>query len=460
MEASPDPFDELGLLGPRRQIFVRFGDVEVGPASKNARFTTGLNQAPTASFTLDLAYAPAGPLDLQSVVELGTREGEEHLLFSGNVVSARPADQRVEIEASGAVWLQESLVGGFVSSRMPAPEIIHAMARSAGMAETQLNIEGLEGLPLEVFEVLAPVEGVRVSRATRMGQITFLPRDQAKNGLGGLGPPEEMAEDFLDADCHALALVTATRVLDAEEIGLAGIDLVLSWLATRARYGLAWLPDGQPQAYERLARRSDPLRNDTVSVRGLRTRRHWLRTVDVHLPERNLDLEADPLLLKPALAPRLTVQEQQALLAIRRAATSTDPVAKVTAFSEALEFYVGGLEFKEVATKAERKVLRKAVPDELPDDVQRRAKKALDNINLRPLLERLRLVSEAEGVALSEGEWQLIEKIRRARNASVHGAGARPPHPEELDLGVSLLARLLVFRVARRTRRKNFSELG
>ena len=413
----------------------------------------GLNKMPLARLRLDLALAPAGPLDYQSVVRLGRQHaGEDTTYFSGAVVRADPQGSQVEMECVGIPAMQEAVIGALVTTRLPIEEHFHVLSRSAGLPETQVNIAGLDRMPLEVFEVVVPVRGVTVRDPTRVGRVTLVPSETGTTVLGTTAVSDELAEEFSAADCHALTLVTARRTLDAEDAALADIDAALGWLVARARYGLAWLPDGQPQRYHRESRRSRPVRLDLVAVRGLRTGRQWLRSVGPRTQEAVLDLADDPLLTTPRLTAELTVQERQALLAVERASTSNDAVAAATAFSEALEFYVGGVEFPDVYTRDQRKRLCAAVPDDLPPDVQRRAKRALTHLNQRPLLERLRLVTNRDGVPLSEGEWHLIKDIRQTRNAGVHGSGAAIPAPERLELAVSLLARFLVFRIANRHR--------
>jgi hypothetical protein len=63
---------------------------------------------------------------------------------------------------------------------------------------------------------------------------------------------------------------------------------------------------------------------------------------------------------------------------------------------------------------------------------------------------RLRAAGESDGVMLSPAEWELLSRLRRVRNESVHGAQHTTVGDADLDLGVSILARLLLHRAHRR----------
>lgn len=98
--------------------------------------------------------------------------------------------------------------------------------------------------PTWTFEVIAPVDGLTVDRTVDFAGIRFLPQAVGVRAISGLDVGDEMREGF-EASAYALALVTAARALDAEERGLAKVDLALAWLTVRLRYGLATLPDGR-----------------------------------------------------------------------------------------------------------------------------------------------------------------------------------------------------------------------
>ncbi len=248
---APDAdLDALGLLAGRRTTSVRFGAIEVGPALKGAHMTSAMNKMPDADLVLDVERTTTPPDyfgGLAVVVEDG---GQRIPRFTGSVVSASPTGDGVSVRALGGISLAESLIGGMTSRGLPNFELVYVLARSGGLRDEQLNIEGLDTLPRETFEVTAPIDGVELDRAVDFAGVRFLPPDVAARVLAALDASEDLRAAF-EAPAYALALVTAERTLAAEEQGLMEIDVALAWLTARLRYGLATLPDGLPLAFER-----------------------------------------------------------------------------------------------------------------------------------------------------------------------------------------------------------------
>jgi hypothetical protein len=54
-----------------------------------------------------------------------------------------------------------------------------------------------------------------------------------------------------------------------------------------------------------------------------------------------------------------------------------------------------------------------------------------------------------EMVPISDGEVELLWKLRKLRNDVVHGRRSDVPAPEDVDYAMSIVARMLVHRVAR-----------
>jgi hypothetical protein len=74
----------------------------------------------------------------------------------------------------------------------------------------------------------------------------------------------------------------------------------------------------------------------------------------------------------------------------------------------------------------------------------------LDQLNDPPLMERLRLALEFDGLSLTQGEFAVLRRLRAVRNPAQHGT--TPPLPDDDDLirGWSIIARMLVYRAAAR----------
>jgi len=449
-DSEKSDLDALGLIAARSGTHVAFGDVITSPAVSNLKSQTTLNDVPTAGLRLDLLLTGGQPIDYMAPVRLGRVEAGSHsLLFTGNALSATPSAEQVDVSLNAMPELRESRVGEFATWRVPVPEHFHVLSRSAGLTDEQINIEGLDSLPRELFEIATPVRGIVVDTPVPVGGVRFLPSAVMEPALRALEVPEEFADPFTDADGAVLAFATAQRMLDAEEDGIAELDFVLSWLTARARYALTRWPDRTPRRYLRAAARALPQRGALVWVRGLATGRQWIRNRDPIAAESQLDLDPGRRAASQAPPRDLTLQERQALISLRRAAGASDQIQAVTALWEAIEFYVAGVSPPADFDDATLRSLRKRLPSGLAPRLRERVVMAVNRLNEPPLLTRLREATERDGVPLSDGEWQLLSALRRARNATTHGGGGTAVGPDDLRRGVSLVARLLLYRAQR-----------
>jgi hypothetical protein len=271
---------------------------------------------PSAKLVLDLGQTP-GPIDYFAGLAIVAHYGERRIpRFTGSVVSAGPRDEGLEVDAHGAVALAEGLIGGMVTRGVPTNELVHVVTRSAGFSEEQINIQGFPKPPRETFEVVVPIDGLEVDEPTTFAGVRFLPAARGSRALGTLevGP---RLRDVFDAPAYAFVPATATRMIDAEEAGLAAVDLALAWLTTRLRYGMSSLPDGRLLQFARNESLVAVAHRDLVSVRGLLTGRHWVRRPEVLQPERSLSLAPNRPRLEQDL-PDLSLQDRQAILALAR----------------------------------------------------------------------------------------------------------------------------------------------
>jgi hypothetical protein len=313
-----------------------------------------------------------------------------------------------------------------------------------------LKIEGLAELPRETFEAVIPIDGVAIDAASHFGGVMLLPADIGLRSIAGLDIQDELRVAF-EAPAYALALVTTTRMFDAEEKGLAAVDLALAWLTAQLRYGLTHLPDGTLLKFDRKESLAQPVRRDVVFVRGLTTLRQWVRRprsakqarfIAPTNTERSLDHNL----------PSLTLQDQLALLALSRATREPDALAQVQALWEAIEFYASGASVSHLFARSECKVVRKAIRDALPalsQERQERVDHAIGQLNNAPLLIRLRKTLDDESVPIADGEIDLLWKLRNLRNDVVHGRKSELPAPEDVEYAVSIVSRMMVYRVAR-----------
>ncbi|MCW2975028.1 MAG: hypothetical protein JWM06_309, partial [Actinomycetia bacterium] len=160
-----------------------------------------------------------------------------------------------------------------------------------------------------------------------------------------------------------------------------------------------------------------PRRGQVVAVEGLSSGRCWVRVPDDRTPPLDLTLSSTGA---PRLDAELTLPERQALIAWRRAAGERDPVAAVTALSDALEFYAAGVSASQLFTGEELKALIERIPtlEQHKTKVVRDAICRLNNAPLKSLIEAIK----RDGTMLSPAELDFLwKRIRTARNHVVHG---------------------------------------
>jgi hypothetical protein len=345
---------------------VQFGSVDASAALRGGNVHRALNLRPTVEIDLDAA-APTIPLvDYASTVIVSVREsGAEVRQFTGSVVRATPTGEHLHLHCQTGPSLTERRIPEFSHIAVPGVDLIYALLRDGGVPKDRMQLDGLDELPVEVFEVAVPVNGVVVTQPVTVGSVRLVP---ARAGIAAVRhlADSPLHKQFATASTHAVAYTTASRMLDAEAAGISEIDTALAWLTVRSRYSLALLPDGSSPAWSRDSVLTSPTRGVLVAVRGLRTRRSWLRRPGFTLQQPDIDLgDAMTSILRPSLGHQLAVTRRQALLACTRAATETDPISRVTALWEAIEFYVSDTAVPELFTSAERKAIMKQLPKNL-----------------------------------------------------------------------------------------------
>ena len=74
---------------------------------------------------------------------------------------------------------------------------------------------------------------------------------------------------------------------------------------------------------------------------------------------------------------------------------------------------------------------------------------AIGRLNSAPLKNRLIEAIKRDGTVLSPAELDFLwKRVRATRNHAVHGKGGEPPTLPEIEMALSLVARLLVHRIA------------
>jgi hypothetical protein len=238
-------------------------------------------------------------------------------------------------------------------------------------------------------------------------------------------------------------------MLDAEEQGLREIDEALAWIVTRARYGAALLPDGAPQHFKRVDGLVEAHRSQVVLVRALGSQRSWSRETGGPRTGKSLVLDRDHAFLAGSEA--LHIQDdrtRQAVLALARATTEVDPLARVGALWEAVEFFVGRTTVPKLFTKEDRQAIVAALPETLSARQRARVERLVDQqLNDLPLRTKLEAVLDREHIPHSDDEIETLFGLRVSRNKALHGQGRVAPTTEELQQAMAFVARMLVHRL-------------
>jgi hypothetical protein len=178
--------------------------------------------------------------------------------------------------------------------------------------------------------------------------------------------------------------------------------------------------------------------------------RGWLRTPWASETVSPLCIDPEDASWLPPRSVTATLQDRQALLACARAASESDPLQRVQALWEAIEFYVSGVAPPTLFDSAQAKRVRKAIPGDVDPALRQRALDLLAKINEAPLMARLNEAVRRDGVPVAESELVLLRSLRDARNDAVHGRSPALPHPDEIAHAVSVVSRMLLYRLSRR----------
>ncbi len=426
------------------QRSVQFGPVDVSNTLIEAHTESGLGATSAGTFKFDFGESAEIPDYFGELCVAMIYQGKSWPIFTGSVTEAVPAADWVTVRAVGAQQLQEHIVSDMVYKNVSTPELIYVLARSSGIRHDRLNIDGMKSLQEETFEIVVPVDGVVTGRITEFAGVEFLSADYVMEP--GLEISDKQRAEFT-ATAYARASIMASTMLEAEEKGLAAIGVALSWLTVQLRCGAAMLPLGESLPFTRQEALACPSRRDQVTVRGLTTGRYWFRRPSLTSQERPAHLTGSIRPLDRGLRP-LTLQEKQALLALGRASREPDLLARVQDLWEAIEFYCSGVSVGPLFANEQLDEIRKSLPG-LGADQHKRAMELIGQLNSPPLMIRFKQAIQTDGVPVSEGEINLLLRLRKARNNFVHGRESRRPVPEDVEYATSVIARLLIYRITR-----------
>ena len=139
----------------------------------------------------------------------------------------------------------------------------------------------------------------------------------------------------------------------------------------------------------------------------------------------------------------MTAADRLALAACRRAVSEREPLARVQALWDAIEFLVAGYRAPKLFAHTELDALKAAIPATISTALRERAEKVISELNQPPLMARLRALIEDVGLPCSDAEVDLLVELRRIRNRAAHGRVAKPPAPDTLDYATAIACRLV-----------------
>lgn len=441
------------LLEQRNRRSVHFGEGEAGGAIEGGSSSDPLDSLATADFRIDADLLGSEPIDYWAPVidRIDERQfGRE--MFCGNVRVAVPDDRVISVDCEAGATMLEQLRGGTVAANFEKGELLHALG-----AEDVLKLsETPPHRDPERFEIWVPLFGLNLDDEVALGGMAILPAEQARERISPLVEAArehaggKLLDEFLAAGCHGLAHANAVKPRDAEESGLAQIDLALAWMTTRGRYGAVLLPNGVPLEFHREEALHPPRRGDVVFVVGEDTRRQWLRRPRGPIEALPRALSASSQSLEPALPADVPVGLRLALASLSLATTSGEPLVQVQALSLALEAYASGRgNENKLFSKADLKKVRALLDGQFSPARQKRLDDLVGKLNEESHGLRLRRVVREDAVPVTDSELQLLTDLRQARNDIVHGTEVkRPPTRDQIHYGIAVVSRMLVHRVA------------
>ncbi|MEU7871560.1 hypothetical protein [Dactylosporangium sp. NPDC049140] len=437
-----DPF-HLAASGVLGKFKIRLGEANLSNAYTGGVLNVGMNRNTRANIDLSLAHPAIRTADFSSQLTVD----EAHTgarRFTGKVTSVAAAGEGIRIEAEPLPQLNDRTIGAWVY-RIPAKEAIYTLARGGGLTADKIDIEGLDSLPYETFEIASPVEGIEVSNPIRVGNIAIVPRSAIGPLLEGYDVSSPPASTFADFSAYAVAYESANLLIDAERTAMAVIDTSLAWLLVRTRYSYAQLPNGEVNHWTRRSLHFRPRRIPMAAMRGLRSKRSWIRDLIDPATTRTMHIGHDAAELKPSLNRSLRAGLDQALIATARAILSESPVLQITALWEAIEFYVGGTRVPNTFSQSELSEIRKKLRGMFTGEKKRRVEDMIGYLNDAPTMAKFRFRLAQDGIPISPEEVETLVSLRRIRNDVVHGRAAGLPVLEHLNQGIAIVARIITY---------------
>jgi hypothetical protein len=424
---------------------VSLGKVDISSAILSGRATATLNEQSHAEFVVDWRLAGFVDYSAPLIVQRPGGGDTPSIVFYGDVGAAEVDGGVARVVAAGMEQLRESILPAFSGANLHPTEIVYTVVRLAGLKNHQMKIEGGPGPIVEVFEILRPVVNFAPTHVVRVGKVAIFPKGHVGR-LAATVHDSELLPELYDSESIAVTYVTGVgRLHDAEQIGWDRIADALSWIKVRGTYSGSTWPRGEPRRYARSEARAIVRGGDLISVRGLSTGRNYLHKLALGVTSSNLDITSN--VFSDGLdLPSDDALRQAARACARSADQTVEPMARVSAIWESLEYYAAGVKLPKLFSKPDIKSIRGGFPQDLSSAKRKRLDDLLASVNDPTLLMKVRERIRHDRVPLTQEELNILVSLRRSRNDATHGRGVSEPDTESLGRAAAIVARLLLFR--------------
>ena len=439
------------FLEGRWKLLVGSSDLSAQVVSGSV--TEAIGEMPTAEFVVRSDALALG-VDYRAEVEVEMEYEQEtvHLLTGQVKTIDLQGDTALVTLVGGMPEAYEQGMASFSTRRIGHPEIVWSIFRRLGIEAQDIRVQDFTGGPVEIFEVVCKISGVNLSRAVHVGAVTFAPFERVAHLLNDITPSDHAEWFSPPPECIAHALVRSGTVFEAERTGLAHIDAALAWIALRMNYSFSTGPDGTTRPYRREWTVAQVDRQEAIIVHGTTSKRRWVRSGGDIFFRPDLDLAEVPRVEQVCEEPAGPQQVVEAIRSLARATKSSDSIAAIGALWESLEFYTAGVKAPNLFTQAELAALRACLTQDLTPDQRARINDVVSRVNDAPLMVRLALAIEEDGVPINAGEMQLLTRLRRFRNDFIHGRERGTASEADVRTAMAIVDRMLTYRVDRLTR--------
>ena len=404
--------------------------------------TDRTGQSQSASVTLDISE-----LDAPGVCyggEVGIEVQVHDLVsrvFTGLVDHVDITDQMATLSlVGGQREFEEHKMGGLVIGKGASVlEVVYCLARDGGLPDHRIDIQRWRPGPREGFLVAVPLEGIVLDNDHSYADVTFSAANPAQ-----LDMPldHELIERFTSASAWASTVVQADTLLEAEDRGLARIDVAISALRAFGAYNYPSIGN-TPREYQRNNSRARVRRADAVFTGSVVSQRRWLRAAD---------LEDWPLLPVGSVMKRNVVRNgvhetvARALHEWRLAADALDDYTRVTHLWRSVESYAMRGKPKKRFTGPQLRKIEDAMngADAWNSEQRERLAEMIGVINSPPLIPRFRATLEKDHFEYVEAEFDAIVSTRGFRNRLEHGQPLSLLEHRAMDRAVAVMNRILV----------------